>query len=92
MSDVKARVTTINGQFIGYFVDLKLVCLCQNDFEISGTFLNESGQPYDRIEFNPEVLPYLIDLSQVPGAPHKSLRNGFVQRGRQPVVMTAVAP
>lgn len=87
MSDVKARVTTSSGQLIGYFVDFKVVNLCENDYEVSGTFIDESGRNYDRIEFNPQILPYTIDLSQSNHAV-KVLSRGYVQRGRQPVVMT----
>lgn len=88
MSDVKARVTTSSGQLIGYFVDFKVVCLCGNDYEIRGTFVDEFGRTYEKIEFNPQVLPYNVDLSQSRDSNVKVLSQGYVQRGRQPVVMT----
>mgnify|MGYP003386706829 CR=1 FL=1 len=89
MSDVKARVTTMHGQLIGYFIDPVVVCLCDDDYEIRGAFVDEHGRHYDRIEFNPEVVPYNVDLSQVPGLAVKALTKGYVQRGRQPIVITA---
>lgn len=88
MGDVKARVTTSSGQLIGYFVDFKVVCLCGSDYEIRGTFVDEFGKAYEKIEFNPQVLPYTVDLSQAKESDAKVLGQGYVQRGRQPVVMT----
>ncbi len=90
MSDVKAKVSTASGQLIGYFVNPAVKHLCSQDYEISGTFVDESGRAYEKVEFNPEVLPYLIDLSSISGLDLKALKKGYVQRGRQPVVMTAV--
>lgn len=92
MSDVKARVSTAQGQTIGFFINPKVENLCLNDFEISGTFVDEAGHPFDRVEFNPEVIPYIIDLSQLSLISLKCLVKAYVQRGRQPVVMTGVRP
>ena len=90
MADVKAKVTTELGQVIGYFVNPKVENLCQLDYEISGAFVDEAGAVIDKVEFNPEVLPFNIDLSELGLAGLKGLEKGYVQRGRQPVHMTAV--
>lgn len=90
MSDVKARISTGLGQVVGYFVNPKITHLCDNDYEISGQMVDESGAPYDKVEFNPEIVPYVVDLSNVPSAGMKSLVRAYVQRGRQPIVMSAV--
>ncbi|MBX9689534.1 MAG: hypothetical protein K2X27_22685, partial [Candidatus Obscuribacterales bacterium] len=92
MSDVKARVTTSQGQTIGYFVNPEVKNLCEKDYEISGVLVDETGRPYEKVEFNPEVLAYIIDVSAVPGLAFKTLEKAYVQRGRQPVRMTAVGP
>ena len=89
MSEVKARVSTGLGQTIGYFVNPTVKHLCENDYEIRGKFVDESGNPYDKVEFNPEVLPYIVDLSN-SNCEVKNLVRAYVQKGRQPVVMTAV--
>ena len=89
MSDVKARVSTILGQTIGFYVNPKVQHLCENDYEISGKFVDENGQAFEKVEFNPEVLPYVIDLS-ASSLGIRTLERAYVQRGRQPVVMTAV--
>lgn len=90
MSDVKAMVGTAEGQVIGYFVNPRVEKLCENDYEVSGILVNDEGIPFDRVEFNPEVMPYHIDLSELLMDGLSSLENGYVQRGRQPVCMTAL--
>ncbi len=90
MSDVKARVSTVTGQTIGYFVNPKVVLLCEKDFEVIGSFTDENGTAYDKVEFNPEVMPYSIDLSELTSLGFKSIEKAYVQRGRQPIRMTGV--
>jgi hypothetical protein len=92
MGDVKAKVSTPLGDTIGFFVNPKVVNLASSDFEISGTFVDEEGRPFERIEFNPEIVPYTVDLSCLSFISLKSLVRTYVQRGRQPVVMTGVRP
>jgi len=92
MGDVKARVSSLHGQTIGYFINPKVEILCEKDCEISGIFVDEQGQPYDRIEFNPEVVPYVVDLSAMSLSGLPSLNKVYVQRGRQPVRMTGIKP
>ena len=90
MTDVKARVSTSQGQTIGFFVNPKIENLCEQDYEVSGLFVDESGQPYEKVEFNPQVLPYFVDLSDLQLSGLNMLASGYVQRGRQPVRLTAV--
>lgn len=90
MSEVKALVTTVLGQTIGYFLSPKVENLCDLDYEISGTFVDEEGRAYEKIEFNPEVLPYVVDLSELGSLGFAKLEKTYVQRGRQPVRMTGV--
>lgn len=90
MSDVRAKVSTKNGQVIGYFVNPKVEHLCADDWAIKGKFVDDEGRPYEKVEFNPQAIPYIIDLSDVPGAQVRCLSSGYVQRGRQPVEMTGV--
>lgn len=90
MVDVKARVSTSQGQTIGYFVNPRVENLCKQDYEVSGLFVDESGQAYQKVEFNPQVMPYFIDLSELNLKGLNLLAQGYVQRGRQPVRMSAV--
>ena len=88
MSDVKVHVHTQAGVHIGYFLNPKVAEFPGGDYEISGMFYNENGQPAGKQPFNPEALPYQADLSALAGHAHKKLVNVYVQRGRQPVLMT----
>ena len=40
-------------------------------------------------EFNPQALPYTLDLSGIKKCDHTTVASGYVQRGRQPVLITA---
>ncbi len=89
MSEIKVRVSTGNGQLIGYFLSPVVEHLCGEDYEISGTLVDENLRPFDKVEFNPEAVPYLLDVSLVQGLGIQRLQCGYVHRGRQPVRMTA---
>lgn len=92
MSDNRVKVSVPRGQVIGYFINPSIENLCGEEWEIIGEFVDVEGRPYDRIEFNPEALPYELDLSAFSGHKHKQLKKAYVQRGRQPVRMTAISP
>ena len=89
MSEIKVKVTTGNGQVIGYFVSPAVENLCGEEWEVKGVLFDEAGRAFDKVEFNPEVVPYLLDVSQMKDLGFSCLSNGYVQRGRQPVTMTA---
>lgn len=89
MSEIKVKVSTGNGQVIGYFLNPSVEHLCSEDWEITGTFVDENGRLFDKVEFNPEVVPYILDVSAIKTLGFERLTTGFVQRGRQPVCMTA---
>lgn len=89
MSDIKVKVSAPSGQVIGFFLNPKIENLADVDYEISGSFVDDTGRPFDKVDFNPEAIPYTLDLSQIPSLPFKQLQRGYVQHGRQPVVMTA---
>lgn len=91
MSENRVKVTTTSGQLIGYFVNPKVDNLCEGEWEISGRFVDEDGRPYEKVEFNPQAIPFLIDLTEISQYRQAGvLHNGYVQRGRQPVQMTGV--
>lgn len=88
MSDVKVNIYTPTGQHIGYFLNPTVEAFAGTDYEIVGRFYDEKGQATVKLDFNPEVLPYVADLSDVKGVKHKKLSKVYLQRGRQPVRMT----
>lgn len=90
MSDIKVKVSAPSGQVIGFFLNPKIENLADVDYEISGNLVDESGRLFDKVDFNPESIPYTLDLSQISSLPFKQLQRAYVQHGRQPIVMTAV--
>jgi hypothetical protein len=90
MSDIKAKIYTPTGQYVGYLLNPTIEQFPENEYEISGRFFEENGEVSHKLEFNPESVPYSIDLSDVQNLKHSRLINVYVQRGRQPVRMTGV--
>lgn len=88
MSEVKVNIYTAAGQHVGHFLNPKIESFPDDDYQISGRFYDETGKLANKVDFNPQVLAYMADLSDVKGAAHKQLKNVYLQRGRQPVCMT----
>jgi len=82
------KVFTPGGKFVGQFEAPTVDMDPQHYYEISGNFVDEKGLPYEKLEFNPQVLPYTLDISTVKICNHSTLVNCFIQRGRQPVRIT----
>lgn len=87
--NVKVKIYNSNGQDVGYFLNPAISSFPDGDYEISGEFFGPAGDLIQKLEFNPQSLPYNADASAVGKIAHKKLYNVYVQRGRQPVKMTA---
>jgi hypothetical protein len=87
---LKVNIYTPAGKHVGYFQDPKIETFRDGDYEISGAFHAPSGELTTKVEFNPQALPYSADLGEA-GKDHKKLKNVYVQRGRQPVLMSGQA-
>ena len=87
---MKVNVYTPKSILVGYFVDPKIESFPDGDYEISGEFHTAEGDKATKVEFNPQALTYNVDLSEA-GLAQKKLHRVYVQRGRQPVVMTGHA-
>ena len=83
------KVFTPTGKFVGQFVNAAVDMYPDHHYEIAGDFVDEHGHPFKKVEFNPQVLPYTLDISTVKQCNHSTLQGGYIQRGRQPVKMTA---
>ncbi len=86
---VKVKVYNAAGEDLGYFLNPSISSFPDGDYELSGQFYGPSGELIKKLEFNPQSLPYNADASAVSKITHKKLYNMYVQRGRQPVTMTA---
>jgi hypothetical protein len=87
MADVKINLYTPAGKHVGWFVNPVIKSFPEGDYELQGTFFDSEGEAVVKLEFNPQVLPYNCDISPL-SANHKKLTSCYVQRGRQPVLMS----
>lgn len=83
------KVFTPGGKFVGQFENPTVAMYPEHHYEISGRFVDEQGQVIPKLEMNPQVMPYTLDISTIKQCAHTSLSGGYVQRGRQPVMITA---
>ncbi len=88
MAEVKVEIRTPTGQSVGIFKNPVIEMLPEHHYFITGKFFEPDGNAAERVEFNPQVLPYVADISGVSQCTHKKLAGVYVQRGRQPVLMT----
>jgi hypothetical protein len=86
---VVVKVFTPGGKFVGQFVNPSIDMYPDHYYEVSGQFVDEQGLPFRKVDFNPQVLPYTLDISTGKQCNHTTLQGGYVQRGRQPVKITA---
>lgn len=93
MSDYRAYVFKTNGQILGYFLNPELEQLSEDQFLITGALYGPGEQLFDRAEFNPQILPYQVDVSSIPGPGSNISRifHTYVQRARQPIEMVGFA-
>ena len=89
MADKNIKVYSPSGKVVGTLQNVDVEMYPEHHYELRGTFVPEDGQAVDRIEFNPQVRPFTIDITGISRCKHNLLHMGYVQRGRQPVMMTA---
>lgn len=85
--DQKIIVLTPAGDVAGFFLNPKVEMILPHYYKLSGTFYDHDGGMPHRIEFNPQVLPYEVDLPGNLNCQHVKLFSVYVQRSRQPVEM-----
>jgi hypothetical protein len=90
MADVVVSVYTTSGVKVGHFKNPLIELFTDDHYSLTGNFYDPDGVLSDRIEFNPQILPYMADLSELSEYRHKKVSRVYVQRGRQPVSMTGI--
>src|SRR5277367_4905493 len=90
MADAKVKIFKSSGELIGYFEEPKIQAYSQGEYEISGQFFLQNGELATKLEFNPQALPYVAEMVNVPNVAHKKLGFVYVQSGRQPIRFSAV--
>ncbi len=90
MSEGRISIYRTNGALIGYFRNPQVHEFSQGEYEIKGMFYGADGSLPTKLEFNPQVSPYWATLESMPNVKHQQLTNIYVQRGRQPVTISAL--
>lgn len=90
MPDVIIDVFTPQGARVGKFINPKIEMVPDHNYSVTGIFVDDQGNTPDRIEFNPEILPYTLDIGAATKCTHNKVTKAYVQRARQPVNMTGV--
>jgi hypothetical protein len=90
MNQEKITIYKSNGSLLGYFCQAQISRFGEDEYAIQGIFYAADGSIPDRLDFNPQSLPHWGTVEGVADVGHKQLTNVYVQRGRQPVAITAL--
>lgn len=82
------KVFTPAGKHVGQFEAPSVDMDPEHFYEVWGYFTDADGRPFEKVEFNPQVLPYVVDISPITKCNHKTLHEVYIQRGRQPIRLT----
>jgi len=75
---------------LGYFREPKISQFGNDEYEVHGVFYDPEGALTEKLEFNPQSLPYWAEIKDAAGAKHSQLTNVYIQRGRQPMTVTGL--
>ena len=87
----RVNVYTQQGQLVGYFTEPTVVEVHADHFEIQGFFYDNNGNLVNKQGFNPEILPYEINVDLKSEGKSSKIAKVYVQRGRQPVLMSGMS-
>lgn len=90
MGEGKVNVFKSNGALLGYFRDPQINQFSEGEYEIKGMFYGADGSLPTKLDFNPQISPYWASLEGLSGIKHQQLTNVYIQRGRQPVIISAL--
>jgi hypothetical protein len=90
MSEGRVNIYKKNGVMLGYFRQPKISQFGNDEYEIQGVFYDAEGALAEKIEFNPQSLPYWAEIKDTAEVKHSQLTNVYIQRGRQPVTITGL--
>ena len=90
MDESRVNIYKKNGAMLGYFRDPRISQFGADEYEIHGVFHDGAGVLVNKLEFNPQSMPYWAEVKGVSGLKHSQLTNVYVQRGRQPITVSAL--
>jgi hypothetical protein len=85
MADFRAYVFKTDGEVLGYFLDPELEQLSDKQFLIKGKLYSQDDQLMERAQFNPQTLPYQVDIASATNGSVSRLFHAYVLRAHQPV-------
>lgn len=86
----KVNIYKKNGALLGYFREPRISQFGNDEYEVHGVFYDAEGAILEKLEFNPQSLPYWAEIKDAPDIKHINLTNVFIQRGRQPITITGL--
>ena len=90
MTQKNISIYKINGTLLGYFDQAKVSRFGEDEYAIQGPFYGPDGSVLAKLEFNPQSLPHWGQVESSSDIKHKQLTNIYIQRGRQPILVTAL--
>ncbi len=90
MSETTVNVYKKNGSMLGYFRGPKISQFGSDEYEVHGVFYDAEGALVEKLEFNPQSLPYWAEIKNTPDIKHSQLTNVYIQRSRQPITITGL--
>jgi len=91
MSEPTIKIFSPSKQYIGYFVNPKVEFFPDQEYDFEGNFLDANGKPVEKLEYNPESLPYTAELDGMANIKDKHLHQVYIQRSRPPIKMSGRA-
>jgi hypothetical protein len=88
MSEQTIKIFSPSGLYIGYFSNPQIEFFPDSDYDFQGTFYDAAGDIIDRVEYNPQALPYTAEIDGMPDVKHKRLHTVFIQHARSPIKMS----
>jgi hypothetical protein len=90
MVEGRINIYRKNGSLLGYFRDPKISLYGNDEYEVKGIFHDAEGSLVERLDFNPQSVPYWAEIKDIPGSKHNQLTNVYVQSGRQPMTISGL--
>jgi hypothetical protein len=91
MSERTIKIFSPAGQYLGYFVNPKIEFFADSEYDFEGHFLDAKGEVVNKLEYNPEALPYSAELDGMTDVKHNRLCKVYIQRSRPPIKMSGKA-
>ncbi len=87
-NDSKIPVYSLDNSLLGYLLNYEIENFQDVDIKLTGDYIDKNNSQPVKLDFNPEVLPYWLDITDLKLSKFSKVVNVYVQRGRQPVIFS----